>query len=243
MISETELMAYLDGELPLDRKGVVEEALGRDPALRKLLEDELLVRQAVGGFYAPVLDEQVPQRLLESFNSASNVIPMFNRAAPELTTSRKGFTHWERALPLAASLVLGLFAGLLIPSRDTISADPAVLRAEVVAALDSQLVAEQDPNGPVTIGLTFARQDGSLCRTYTTSEATGLACREGEEWRLALLAPSVPVREREFQQASSSASMIMGSVQDMISGEPMSTEQEREARNGGWVRKMSGDAM
>lgn len=238
MITEAELMAYLDGELASDRHAEVEHAVELDAELRKLMEDELAVRQVVGGAYAPVLEEDIPDRLMQNFAKPSKVIHLpVGATAVSLATRRKQW-RWDLAVPMAASLAVGILLGPTLFQTSFGGGQDEVpeLRPAVVAALDTQLVSQQDANAPVQIGVTFARQDGAVCRTYRTRLVEGLACREDDQWRAALLAPSQPERDSELRQASSASALIMTSVQELIAGEPMGSEQERAARDEGWVQ-------
>ena len=237
MITEVELMAYLDGELASDRHAEVESALEHDAGVRKLMEDELAVRQVVGGAYAPVLGEDVPDRLTQLFAKSPKVIPLTLHAPVNSLAERRKLWRWDLAVPMAASLAVGIMLGPTLFQTSFGRGQDVVheLPSAVVAALDNQLVSQQDANAPVQIGVTFARQDGAVCRSYRTRLVEGLACREGAQWRVALLAPDQPERDSQFRQASSASALIMISVQELIAGEPMGSEQERAARDEGWV--------
>jgi hypothetical protein len=231
MITEEQLMAYLDGALLPDQAGKVSTALSQDPDLRKLMEDELAVRQSVALAYAPVIAERVPDRLMRPFK----------RSAPKANTrwfGRSFMQGWNvrTALPAAASLALGLFLGGSLfststspPSNGFASLDPAVVKA-----LDEQLVANQTLQDQVQIGISFTSLDGSVCRTYQNASHAGIACRAGEQWQVRLLAKVETGRPGEMQQANSATALVMGVAQDMILGEPMNGWQEQTARDAGW---------
>jgi hypothetical protein len=238
MITEEQLMAYLDGALPPDKAGQVSMVLSQDPDLRKLMEDELAVRQSVALAYAPVIAERVPDRLMRPFE----------RSAPRAHTrwfSRFFMQGWHvtTALPAAASLALGLFLGgsLLSTSTSPPSDGFASLDPVVVKALDEQMVANQTLQDQVQIGISFTSLDGAVCRTYQNASHAGIACRAGEQWQARLLAKVETGRSGEMQQANSATALVMGVAQDMISGEPMDAGQEQTARNSGWQTGRSTD--
>ncbi|REF02764.1 anti-sigma factor family protein [Cupriavidus plantarum] len=62
-IGELELHAYVDGELPGERRAAVERALEADPALVARVDDYLSQKRLLHARYDAVLDEAVPRRL------------------------------------------------------------------------------------------------------------------------------------------------------------------------------------
>lgn len=231
MITEAQLMSFLDGDLQPDEADKVIMALSRDADLRALLADEMAVRRAVSASYAPVLDEAVPQRLMRPFERATS-----QASKPASNHPIRHGWYMTTALPMAASLLLGLFFGanLLAPSYTADTRNIAGLDPAVVSALDGQLVAAQEVDDEVRIGVSFVSLDGAVCRTYQSAGEGGIACRDGEIWTLRLVAPVQPDRISEMQQAGSGSAMLMVVVQDMIAGEPMDDEAERIARMAGW---------
>jgi hypothetical protein len=231
MITEAQLMSFIDGDLQPDEADKVIMALSRDADLRALLADEMAVRRVVAASYAPVLDEAVPQRLMRPFERATS--PTLEPAF--FPRVRQGW-RMTTALPMAASLLLGLFLGasLLAPLQPADTRNIAGLDPVVVRALDGQLVAAQSLDEEVRIGVSFVSLDGTVCRTYQSAGEGGIACRDGKSWALRLLVPVQPERIGEMQQAASSSGLIMTIVQDMISGEPMDEQAELIAKTAGW---------
>lgn len=232
MIKEAELMAYLDGDLPAKRREEVEKAIARDERLRQVVADEWKVRHAVGECYDPVLDEDVPERLMRLF--ATRTGPAVEAPAKFWSGLQKW--RWDFAVPLAASLVLGIFIGNIFGNGDGPGEVGSVQQVDdpVMLALDTQLSSTQTADRPVQIGISFSNHDGQLCRTYETSDATGVACRAGDEWRLRLYAPREAGRSGQFAQANSASALVMGMVQEMVAGDPLNAREEQEARDAGW---------
>jgi hypothetical protein len=231
MITEEQLMAYLDGGLPPDEASKVIMALSQDPDLRKLMEDELTVRHSVAVAFAPVIAQRVPDRLLRPFE----------RPAPRAHSqwfSCYFMQGWnvKTALPMAASLAIGLFLGgnLFSTSTSRPSGGFASLNSAVVEALDEQMAAVQTPQDQVQIGISFTSLDGAVCRTYQDAAHAGIACRDGEQWQVRLLAKVETGRAGVMQQANSAPALVMSAAQEMILGEPMDAQQEQAARNAGW---------
>lgn len=63
-VNDTELHAYLDGQLDASQRSEVEADLGHDDLSREKLEAYQEINQALHRMYDPVLDEAIPKRLL-----------------------------------------------------------------------------------------------------------------------------------------------------------------------------------
>ena len=95
-ISDIDLMAYADGQLPPERVAAVEAALAADPELRQRSEALRAQNAALRETLDPWLAEPIPTRLLAA-------------ATPPVQLSL--WSAWRPFLALAASLVLGLVVG------------------------------------------------------------------------------------------------------------------------------------
>lgn len=236
MISDAEIIAYADGELKGDRRRAVEAAAAEESDVAAKLAAHSELRQAAQRAFADVLDEPLPERLLHAIRGAEVVRPSFGEGrrfqVAKIWTAAGG--------ALAASVALGFFlgqvqtegAGFLRPSSGGL-----VAGGQLAAALDRRLSTEKP--GAVQVGFTFARQDGALCRTFTMNEEAlaGLACREGEQWGVPVLAKAAVVAGSEYRTASSAVPPeILAGVDARIAGEAFSIEQEKAARARKWSR-------
>jgi hypothetical protein len=221
--------AYLDGELHELVRLRLEEAAKHEPPLRERLEEQERVRERLQSHFAPVLNEEVPERLKALLAAADtdSVVSIetarARRAPPRL---------WVSAA-LAASLAVGFFGGQLLRPADQPAGDPLVAQGQIAQALDTQLASSQAPDAAVKVGVTFRSAAGQICRTFDGAQA-GYACRHEDQWRLQLLAPGVARRGGEFAQASGSSPIVLQAAQEAMSGEPLDQEQERQAQLRGW---------
>lgn len=231
-IDEETLMAFADGELEEADREEVERALAREPELRAMLEEQQQLRRALAGRYGPVAQEEVPERLLAMLGASSH------RGVPSLSAAREK----KRPLPLlqkygaiAATFAVGVLAGQLLPSEGNApleSHNGALLaRAELAAALETQLASAQDATSPTRIGLTFEDRQGRACRTFDTSGLSGLACRADGDWQI-LLASAAERQGTQFRQAGSPA--VLEAAQEMMAGSPLDAEAERKAMKASW---------
>ncbi|WP_066826798.1 anti-sigma factor family protein [Sphingomonas mali] len=218
------LMAYADGELdPLNAKRV-ERAIASDPALAREVERHRALRKRISDSFAPVADEQVPDRLAALLNP--NVVDL---PAPK---TRPILTRWREAAALAACLVLGLMIGIGV-SRGPVSAGAGGLYASgsLAAALDDQV---GGANGSVKVAVSFRDKQGSYCRVFSSSAADGIACRDASGWALRRTQQGSTTQRGAYAQAGSPDPELMAAAQDMMAGEPLDAKAEEAARGAGW---------
>ena len=230
-VDEELLMALVDGELDPLTADRVARALGEDAELRAVAEAQRLLRNRLAEHYGPVADEEVPERFRAMLET--NVVPF--EAAP---AKRRPVLGWRAAGAMAASFALGLVAAQMIPEPTMptgVTGNRLVAAGPLSQALDTRLASEQTGTEPARIGVTFAAKDGRLCRTFESGAMAGLACREGEGWRVLTTAPVPPAPGGEYRQAGSGADLVMRVAQGLMDGEPFDARAEREARDTGWA--------
>jgi hypothetical protein len=138
---------------------------------------------------------------------------------------------------LAATLVLGIAIGQVAPLSDggPIRDKEGVLFAsgDLSRVLDSRLASQQGAGEETRVGISFARSDGGVCRTFQSPAIEGLACREGDGWRMVMIGEG-GAQTSEYRMAGSSSAAILAAAQEMMTGEPLDAEAERRARDAGW---------
>jgi anti-sigma factor RsiW len=201
------LMAYADGELADPPRGEFERALAADATLRARVEAMQAQRARLGAAFAPVLDEPMPQRLLDLLQPAGAATAsapavanldarraareQANAAATEqarqraAATPRTAAASWARWGGMAAALLLGVMLG-------------------------TQL----DRGGP-GIGL----RDGAQWGVQTLAAADSA---------------SQPIGMR--QAASALPRAVLDAVDAQIAGPALDAAGERAARDAGWRR-------
>lgn len=235
-VTQEQLMAYADGELHGVELALVEAALAGDAEARATVERHRALRSKLSGAFAPVLDEPVPQRLIDAAKAepkTPNVVDLAAVRAQKLGWSRR---EWGA---MAACLLVGLMfgAGALRKPDGMIVASNGALYAEgaLERALDTQLAA--DAGKAVRIGLTFRDGDGDACRTFVTGGGAlnGLACREGETWQVETTVAGARKAPSEFRTAAvETPPAILSAVEAKIAGDAFDAKAEKAARDGGW---------
>lgn len=235
-VTEEMLMAYADGELDAVGTAAVEAALADDPALARRLEGHRGLRSRLHGTYAPVAEEPVPERLLNllSREPAQVVDLSAVRARREAPQQGRQPLRWGGAL--AACLVAGVMAGMLMPrpQQGLVGADLAA-RGPLAGALDKQLASNPDPKAAVKVGLTFRTPAEDYCRTFSAKALAGVACREDRGWKVRMAVSQDAAAPSDFRTAASGTHpSVLAAVEQMIDGEPLDAAAEARARKAGW---------
>ena len=245
-ITEEMLIAFADGELDPKERETVMRAVAADPELGRKLAAHQRLRSTLSGHFEPLAEEPVPERfkallVQKPANGEDNVVSLAavreGRKEKVEREGRRGWRPgWSNFAAIAATLVLGLAIGRSMHDGSPVgvSGGGMVARGELAEALDTRLASAQEAGAVTRIGLTFRSKDGDICRTFDGSAMAGLACREGERWRLEQLLPSTSAGS-DYRQASAGDPRLAASVEGMIEGAPFDANAEKAARDEGWV--------
>ncbi|BBD97531.1 anti-sigma factor [Sphingobium amiense] len=225
-IDEAMLIALVDGELDEVNRRRVERAVADDPALAARLADHRRLREQLSAHYAPVAQEPVPPRLQALLEEAATVTPIIR--------PKRRMAGWAMGGAIAASLVLGLGIGRMsggeagpIGVRDGVM----VAQGPLADALDRQLASAQD-GAAIRMGLSFRRKGGGWCRTFDGAVA-GVACRDGQDWRVEQALPGA-AQTSDYRQAASADPRLMATVESLMAGDAADAAAERAAQEAGW---------
>ena len=233
-ITDEQLSAFLDAELPEAEMEIIREQLIRDENLANRLADLAMVDEVVAMAYSTIDAQPVPESitalLQENKSPAAQIIP---------------FPLWKRvqlslAKPVAIAagfaLVIGFGIAQLIPSADT----PGL--QQVAAILD------QSPSGVEQIvqgvhvkpRLTFVDKDGNYCRQFDRVDSTGatqnIACRKHDQWKINLSLAMEKMPEAGSYQTATGESVINKAVEEMAAGDFFDAQQESRLINQHWQK-------
>ena len=231
-VGDEMLMAYLDGELGAHERETVERALAGSPTLRAEVERQQMLRSSLGVFYAPVAEEEVPERLraiLAAEPKGAEVVDF--AAARERRRTPFRLPHFAA---MAASLAVGVIAAQLAftPAGPVAVEDGAMLaRGDLAQALETQL-ASAGAAGDTRIGVTFEDREGRICRTFESPAVSGIGCRGDAGWVLPMTAAGRSAGPTEYRQAGSP--VVMEQAQAMMAGDPLDAAAEAAAKEKGW---------
>ncbi len=234
MVSDETFFAWLDGELSGDEAAKVEAEVAANPKLSRLAEEHRSLRSQLRGAFDPVANQPIPASLLNAVRAPEPQIIDFASAK----RAREG-RRWP-SLPqwaaMAATLALGIFTGTMIPQRSTapveVQGGKLYAAAALGQALDTQLASA--PARDVRIGITFRDQSGAICRSFTETGASGLACREDGRWQLRGWFAAPEGQSGQYRMAAGMDPNLASLVDSTIAGEPFDVRLEKAAKANGW---------
>ena len=241
--TDTELMAYADGELPAPLAAKIAEIARADPDVQRRIERFRAVRAQLAQTLQPLAEEEVPEALrravLDMADGQTAADPRVVAFAPRVRPP--AWRAWQVGLAASLLLMLGGVAGFLAGARQ------AGEGAQSVAAVGSHVSPEiarhlsSLPSGSDT-GIADARlrliatvlaSDGTPCREFevdstgTGRTSTGIACLRDGSWFLDI-AVAAHAAEGGFAPASSFAT-LEAYLQAIGAGEPLDAAAEAQA--------------
>lgn len=235
------LMAYADGELDAAARSAVERALAADPEIAAIVTRHRALRVRLQDTYRQVLDEPIPQRLGDLLAQPVTGPVTANRPPAARTPAIPGsrLRRLPRWSALAASAVLGLSLGLVVPRNSDAPYMEAtgglVARGDLARALTEQ-IAGATTTGTARVGFSFRDHSGTYCRTFRIQQGAalaGYACRDAAEWRLQILAAATP-DSGELRTAAAMPIAVLQAVDAAIADAPLDAAAEAKARDAGW---------
>jgi hypothetical protein len=158
-----------------------------------------------------------------------------------------GTASWIPAVALAAGIALGVvLAGSFGIGTDVRSQNGSLIaQGELAQALTSALPGEENAarSGVTRVGASFWSKNAVFCRTFASkpnapNALAGIACREGGAWRIVGHFRSGARTMRVQAIALVLPASIRGVMENLIVGEPLSGDAERQARGQGWRRAL-----
>ena len=229
------LMAYADGELDAQTRRAIEAEMAVDPEVAQQIERHRAMRAEVGGAFAGVLEEPVPDRLLRAAK----------KTAPKSEQQSRRQWSWPQWTSIAASLLIGVLAGRTLLDRpQSVSGiiasgvDGRVIASGPLAQALSEQLSSQAGSG-VDIGLTFRSKSGEYCRTFganASNPVVGFACRDAEVWRIDMLSTSPRTDSAGgYRMASTQLpAPIVQAIAARMQGEALDADEEAIARQRRW---------
>ncbi len=84
------------------------------------------------------------------------------------------------------------------------------------------------------VGLTFRDRAGAICRSFSGAEGSGLACREGDDWRVDGLFGTSPNASTDYRMAAGEDPRLAALIDEKIAGEPFDPAAEKAALEKRW---------
>jgi hypothetical protein len=225
MTEEEEFFAWLDGELaPADAKRV-EARVAANPVLADEARAHRAMAAGLRGAFEPVMTPK------------DDVIDFAARRSQAAARSPAKLPHWAA---IAATLVAGIGLGTLVDAGRGTGSPVKLEGGQIVAAgsleqtLTRQLASVNQQGAGTRIGLTFRNEEGRLCRTFSGTEASGLACRNGDEWRIEGLYGASGSSSGDYRMAAGPDTRVTALAEGMMVGDPLDAAGEAAAKQSGW---------
>ncbi len=233
---DEKFFAWLDGELEGAESAEMAARVEADPELSALAHQHRAMQSRLRSAFDAVSTAPLPERLRKAASPApSNLVELAEQRERRLRPKRfGGLPQWAM---IAATLVLGIFLGTMVPERDGPPVEIQDGRMYAASSLDRALdteLASAPSDETIRIGLSFRDSGGSICRSFSGSAATGLACRDGGRWRVRGLFPAGEGQGSDYRMAAGMDPNLAALVGATMAGEPMDANQERAARERGW---------
>lgn len=235
MVNDETFFAWLDGELDADEAARVEAEVAANPRLSAMAAEHRAMQSNLKGAFDAVIEAPIPERLAADVGA---------QPQPEVIDFAKAKKRRERALPpvaqwsaMAATLAIGVLIGTLAPQARQVSpikvqGGKIYAASALNEALTDQLASA--PGGDVRIGVTFRDQAGAVCRSFSDPSSSGLACREGNGWRVRGLFAAPEGQSGNYRMAAGMDASLAALVDSSMAGEPFDAAQEKAARDKGW---------
>jgi hypothetical protein len=124
----------------------------------------------------------------------------------------------------------------MVPQRGSAPVELQAGKLYAAASLNRALNTElaSAPAGDVRIGLTFRDQAGQICRSFTETASSGVACRSGGKWQLKGLFAAPEGQRSDYRMASGMDPNLAALVDSTMFGEPFDPAKEKAAKDRGW---------
>jgi hypothetical protein len=236
MVSDETFFAWLDGELDPSEAARVEAEVAADPHLAAMAAEHRAMQSRLRGAFDTLLDAPVPEAMLAAIRNPprADVIDLAEAKRRREQRYWRPVAQWGS---IAATLVIGVLVGTALPhQRESgpvdVQGGKLYAAASLRRALDTQLASA--PAGDVRVGLTFRDHAGAICRSFTDTSSSGLACRENGRWQLRGLFAAPQGQSTDYRMAAGMDPALASLVDSTMSGEPFDAAQEQAARQHRW---------
>lgn len=236
-IDDEKFFAWLDGELDPAEAAAVAAEVAADPRLNQMAEQHRAFGQHLRDVFEPVASEPVPERVREAVKPRPSAVIDFGSRSRD-RDRRAAWSPVPQWAAMAATLVVGVLVGsTLLGERGAspvkIRGDKIYAAAELDDALERQL-ASAGPDSEVRIGMTFRDRAGAICRSFSDARSTGLACRDGDDWRLKALLAAPEGQSSDYRMAAGTDPALAALIESTMTGEAFDAGQEQSAKASGW---------
>jgi hypothetical protein len=233
MVTDETLFAWLDGELEPEASARVAAEVAADRELAERVARHREMQARLKRAFDGLLDAPVPNRLAQAARKDTAEVVDFAAARRSREARTWRLPQWAA---IAATLAIGVFAGTMVPKETNAPVEVQDGKVYAATALDDALNTQlaSAPNGSVRIGLTFRDRSGAICRSFSETATSGLACRDGDRWQVRGLFAAPESQSGPYRMAAGMDPNLATLIDSTMAGEPFGADQERSAQARNW---------
>lgn len=232
------LMRRVDGEMTADESARLDADVAGDPALAGRLAAMRSLRDAARAAFPAAVDarDEALARMIAGQGAVETKPGLWARLGEAFAPQKAGLWAGLAVAGFVAGVVLGPALGAGGSGGDLVTRDGVVAEAALVRVLDTGLAADGPDGDGRAVGLTFRDGQQRWCRTFDHAGAgmAGLACRDGDAWRIEALARSGPAGGEIRMASSETPAAILAAVDAAMAEPALDPTQEQAAREAGW---------
>lgn len=236
-ISDEQLSAFLDSELPAHEMELIRAQLCDDENLANRLAELAMVDEQVASHYATIDQRPMPDavmRMLSDTPSASATVIAF-----PLRKKIHRALQQHAAMAASVALVIGFGAAQLLPGN---AADNTSQWSAVAQVLNTHISGTEtilDDHSKIKPRLSFMNQEGNYCRQFQITEhnrhTDSIACHVDNHWQLKISVYSQSVAQEDEYQTASGGSVLDSALDEMMYSDAFDAEAESQAIKSKWT--------
>lgn len=246
------VMAYFDQELDPEQQAEVDKMLAEDAEARTFLAQLRESDQFIAGGLSSVLDEPVPQRLIDAARGQSSAAnePMADDTSaagkpPDTKVvqfvKKPMFGRWTWATAASVLLLVAAGAFMTLPGGSQTDALAIALNNGLEQTASGEIYGQPENGIQVMPVATFRTAEANVCRQFAAQmqdqQTVGLACRSGEgQWqvRTQQTLPGGKTTGQTYTPASGGSGPVAEKLQELNAGQPLDADEERALISGQW---------
>lgn len=189
-VTDEQIMAWLDGELSPEQREQIEALVAVSPELARRTSQLSKLESMLAPAYAETLKAPIPARFDALLAKPRGSVWSLSGLRSVLA----GVFDVKPLAMAAGALVVGVIAGGVLlgapqaPGFETTVDGALIANSAMATSLASLHSGEGGGEKAVRIKLSVVDDAGHFCRQFETSDSAGLACLEGETWKVDALA-------------------------------------------------------
>ncbi len=234
-VTDEQLSAFLDAELPVVEMEFIREQLLEDETLADRLAELALVDELVAASARQIDQRPVPQgvnTMLQEQPASAQIIafPLWKRIQRSV----------QQPVALAASVALVIGFGVAQLMNNGTNQNNWSAVAEILESSPSGVVQVASNGSEVKPRLTFKNHQGDYCRQFDLKNSKGqsenIACRQGTIWQLTASVVQHQSPSIGDYQTASGGSGLDEALEQMVAGDIFNAQIEADIINNRWSK-------